>query len=273
VGGAYSAKQTQFRPVAAGLAVQTNPICPAGQAGGGVAGAHCAKKTQFRRSPKAAEGEMRETNPIRRRESCEIASMPRFGKQSQFPASRAVGLAHRVKQSQFPGTVAARGSVVQTNPIGRADRAKQSQFPASRVVGPAHRVKQSQFGHVARASLQRRSQGRLCPWIRIMGETPMLLYADRATSPRCPASGNKPNSAGPAAPNKADSGPLRPSRAPIVPAFQPDAGRTRHAPDLRCRLTNPGALTTIRVFHGLGVQGISPAVYGEVGVAQGRRRL
>jgi hypothetical protein len=46
-----------------------------------------------------------------------------------------------------------------------------------------------------------------------------------------------------------------------------------HAPDRRSRLTNPGALTTIRVFHGLGVQGINPAVYGEVGVAQGRRRL
>jgi hypothetical protein len=60
------------------------------------------------------------------------------------------------------------------------------------------------------------------------------------------------------------------------PSFQyssPIASRTRHAPDLRSRLTNPGALTTIRVFHGFGVHGISPAVYGEVGVAQGRRRL
>ena len=32
---------------------------------------------------------------------------------------------------------------------------------------------------MARASLQLRSQGRLCPWVPIMGVTPMLLYADR----------------------------------------------------------------------------------------------
>jgi hypothetical protein len=41
-------------------------------------------------------------------------------KQSQFPASRRLGPAHRVKQSQFPATWVARGSVVQTNPIGRS---------------------------------------------------------------------------------------------------------------------------------------------------------
>ncbi len=55
-----------------------------------------------------------------------------------------------------------------------------------------------------------------------------------------------------------------------IPAFQPDAGR-RHASGLRSRLTNTGALATIRLFHGLGVQGISPAVYGEVGASQGRQ--
>jgi hypothetical protein len=36
----------------------------------------------------------------------------------------------------------------------------------------------------------------------------------------------------------------------------------RRTEGLRSRLTNPGALATIRAFHGLGVQGISPAVYG-----------
>jgi hypothetical protein len=53
----------------------------------------------------------------------------------------------------------------------------------------------------------------------------------------------------------------------------PIAGRTHRHGWSTFRLTNPGALTTIPLFHGLGVQGISPAVYGEVAVAQGRQRL
>jgi hypothetical protein len=40
-------KQTQFRRVATGLALQTNPICPARWAGGAMAGADRAKQTQF----------------------------------------------------------------------------------------------------------------------------------------------------------------------------------------------------------------------------------
>jgi hypothetical protein len=40
-------KQTQFRRVATGLAVQTNPIAPTGRAGGAVAGAYCAEQTKF----------------------------------------------------------------------------------------------------------------------------------------------------------------------------------------------------------------------------------
>jgi hypothetical protein len=44
--------------------------------------------------------------------------------------------------------------------------------------GGANRTKQSQFAprHVARASLRLRSQGRLCPWSKIMGKMPMPRY-------------------------------------------------------------------------------------------------
>jgi hypothetical protein len=99
--GGYRAKQTQFRPPAKA------PM------------ARRAKQTQL-------ESRSRQTNPILaimpiRRSAfpggplCDIASMPRFGKQSQF---------HRSVR-------AVEGERCETNPICRGDRAKRSQFPGA----------------------------------------------------------------------------------------------------------------------------------------------
>jgi hypothetical protein len=122
-----------------------------------------AKRTQFSASRTAGTGQLRQTNPIpaimpiRRSafpggQSCDIASMPRFGKQSQFGTARARTLNPRrggyAKQTQtwallgYLGQGGASRTILPNKAnsgmvVGRAQRLlyKQSQFPPRRQDG------------------------------------------------------------------------------------------------------------------------------------------
>jgi hypothetical protein len=134
----------------------------------GSSGVDCAKQTQFPRADRPAPG----AGPAKQTQFgaagpaggrlCDIASMPRFGKQTQSRAAR----------------LASGAGFCETNPIGRGNRAKRTQFggrPEPRRQKCAKQTQLPEAGHrggVRPAAerdasfyfIQPLASGRLCGW-------------------------------------------------------------------------------------------------------------
>ncbi len=87
-------------------------------------------------------------------------------------------------------------------------------------------------GRVSGVRVQRATPGARSPG-RLYKQT-QFLPIRRSAFPGGRIVRNKPNSAGPAASNKANSGPLRPSRAPIIPVFHYSSIPARCQPHPSC---------------------------------------